>query len=728
MVSDKWQIRHIQNVNEIYADLGTNAIIAFDTETTGLHIVNDKPFVLTFAMIHKGLYTAFTYEFDKNTPDNNKKLINAIYKATENGLLIGHNIIYDLHMLTNIHKVVDHTNLLDTQTLIRLGTDAIPEDRGGAPLRLKAFAKQYIDASATTHERVLNLEKSAIAKAYNQQLYNAVSNKKEFQALLDRSPEDIDDLPPQYRSIYLNWLDTLPPRARANMTGNVLTHADIPYNIVNRNVLLQYAAYDVIYTYEIYEMLMPVIKNREQLKTLTLEQSLILPLYRMTRTGFKINKPYILETKEKLKAYIIKQKQQLINIAGIQVTANQNAVIKQLINIKYQHPEVDKTDEPTLAQLQVQIEKIEPELYEFISIILELRTLTKWYKTYLIRFARTMQHEDYVYTGINSAGAVTGRFTSDFQQFPKDTIKTYKGEPLFTPRRMVAAHDDHYMLYLDYSQIELRIQAMYTILLNKPDTNLCRAYMPYECTHYRTNIMYDYTNTTHLSNWNRKQPNSNDSVWLLPNGTPWTPTDLHAKTTAEAYPDIDPHSAQFKKLRSEVGKRANFACNYGAKAARIQAMFPNASWEEAQRIYEAYVKTFPGVVNYQKYCYTLLNQQNWGDNLYGRRYYNIPGHNYANAAIQGTGADLLKYKIVELDKFFIDNNYKTRIQMNIHDEISFIVPKNEIHLTHQIKAIMEHVENTLVPIVAEQELSTTTWADKKGFSLDEQHNIIMEGI
>jgi DNA polymerase-1 len=146
-------------------------------------------------------------------------------------------------------------------------------------------------------------------------------------------------------------------------------------------------------------------------------------------------------------------------------------------------------------------------------------------------------------------------------------------------------------------------------------------------------------------------------------------------------------------------------------------MFPRESAEMAQHIYDAYTKTFPGVIAYQKWCMQLFNSQNYGTNLYGRRYYGTNGHNGANGLIQGTGSSLLKEKIVEIDAFLIQANASTRMQMTVHDEIIFRVPKKEVHLIPQLQAIMENVPGTWIPIVAETEISETTWADKKGFDI-----------
>ena len=138
---------------------------------------------------------------------------------------------------------------------------------------------------------------------------------------------------------------------------------------------------------------------------------------------------------------------------------------------------------------------------EFITVLQELRTLEKWYSAYIIRFQKDLKFNDKLYTTINQVGAVSGRVTSDFQQFPKKPIKTIDGKELFHPRRIIKT--DTAIVYLDYSQIELRFQALYTIIIGKPDFNMCRAYMPYKCIS-KEGIPFDYNNPEHIKNWNKE--------------------------------------------------------------------------------------------------------------------------------------------------------------------------------------------------------------------------------
>jgi len=104
--------------------------------------------------------------------------------------------------------------------------------------------------------------------------------------------------------------------------------------------------------------------------------------------------------------------------------------------------------------------------------------------------------------------------------------------------------------------------------------------------------------------------------------------------------------------------------------------------------------------------------------MYGRRYYMSSSrfvYKLYNYIVQGTSADMLKQKIIEVDKFLLP--YKTRFQMNIHDELSFEIYKGEEHLIPALKKIMENVDWMTVPVVADAEITYTNWADKEDYEI-----------
>lgn len=406
-----------------------------------------------------------------------------------------------------------------------------------------------------------------------------------------------------------------------------------------------------------------------------------------------------------MKAYILQRRNRLYELAGEHIKVGQSARIIQLMQERFNQT-VTSSSAEVLDRLASDLQRAnaQPECVEFIHVLDELRTLEKWYAVYILRFIKELQNTDRLYTTIHQVGTVSGRVTSDFQQFPKDAIKTVDGEELFQPRKMVTTSENYdAIVYLDYSQIELRFQALYTILVGSPDLNLCRAYMPYQCVN-KDGVVFDYSNPEHIKHWK-------DQWFYKENPTKvWTPTDVHGATTKAAF-DIDETHPDFHRLRY-VGKRVNFAKNYGAQYGKICQMFPEYDAERCRKIDAAYYTAFPGVKAYHAYCYDR-QQYSYTTNLFGIRYYNVSGHKLINMLVQGSAAFYLKLKIIQLYNYSKEHNLKTRWQMQIHDELSW-----EHHVDDdpaeffEFKRIMEDWDEGLVPIVADMEVTTTTWAAK----------------
>ena len=236
------------------------------------------------------------------------------------------------------------------------------------------------------------------------------------------------------------------------------------------------------------------------------------------------------------------------------------------------------------------------EVAEIAKIIKKLRTVDKWLSTYIDGVLNKVVEENGEYklhTSINNNGTVSGRVSCDLQQMPKLAIKEVDDDKEMLLDESLADNDDHelfhprkyiippkgYALYFsDYSQLELRVQAFYTILVGHTDYNLCRAYMPLDCHHYKTNEQFDYKNPNHIKNWGEFRegaPHPSEfedgaeevfkagwSAWIdNKTNEPWQPTDMHTKTTLTAFPELadQTHTYEFKKKWRYLGKSTNFA-------------------------------------------------------------------------------------------------------------------------------------------------------------------------
>lgn len=718
------------NVIKQYKRLTKNkgTMLFFDTETTGLNIKYDKPFLLTWGYLIG--YGAYIYAVDV---DIDKHLFQqtcmTILKLATNVGLCGHNIKFDLHMLHNLDLTWnDNIHFVDTMIYIRLAHDALTVENGGPPLGLKEYAVKYIDRSAKAHEHIIKSERTQMSKQYNKELKTAMYKVDKTWTLsyIDEYFKDalhsIDTLNENVRDVYIDWYSHLPIEIAKNMTTGRVESEDIPYSLLNRERLTEYAMYDIVWTMEIYLLCGPAIKARENTEALRREEVMIMPLVRMEECGFQMDADYVRQVTKDLAEYLGQQRQALFDLIGEQIQVGQHAKIKDILVNRY-GLNVPGTGKDDLNRVYDELQHKQPdsEVVKFIGLIQELRTLEKWYTTYLLRFVREIDlgHKR-IYTQINQVGTVSGRVTSDFQQFPKYGINKADGTPLFHPRRMITTSDGYKgIAYLDYSQVELRLQALYTILVGHPDKNLCRAYMPYDCSYISEDdigcgltqccyIPFDYNNPVHIRH-------AYDWKWYYNENLTkeWEPTDVHAATTSVAFPDVDIHSDEFKKLRGKVGKRVNFAKNYGAQFNRIKVMFPDYDDETIHRIDDAYYTAFPGVKKYHEYCYEMVKLQPYVTNLFGVKYYGLSGHKLINCLVQGSGAYLLKERIKEVDEYIQKHKLKSRMQMQIHDEISYeIYPGEEEHVL-QFKKIMQKFDGAQVPIVADLEFTTKSWADKE---------------
>jgi DNA polymerase-1 len=617
----------------------THDWIAIDTETTGLHLKADKPFLITL-----------TFDDKSRAIDVNEVSTIALLQEVFNQLknfkwVVGHNIKFDLHMLANIGITYEENNITDTMILARLALDTDEV----FSLALKSLATKYIDGTAADDQKVI---KSALMKL----------NKA------DKSREH--------------------------------TYLDL-YNLPEyRQAMIDYALNDTEITLQLAKKLIDVVQARKQEDTFKLENAIILPLFRMERVGLKIDRAYLQDRKKFFDEFISQKRATLHKLTGENFSVGQHKNIKEWF-LK-NGIELASSDDGAMESVS---KSADGNAREVAKLIQELRSLEKWYSVYIIRMLDKSEFDGRAYTQINANSAITGRLSSDFQQFPKYAILDEEGKEIFHPRRMVITTGEGYnkIAYLDYSQIELRVQANYTYEISGGDLNMCRAYMPHKCVD-ASKVEFDpklHAKDIFTKDW-----------FTIEKGIKWKPTDLHSATTKEAFPDVPEDSDEFKRLRG-LGKATNFAKNYGATKNALMEQF---GFEEsvATKLDKAYYQAFPKILDYQTLVRKIYYQRGYVRNMYGRRYYMTDKrfvYRLYNYLVQGSCADMLKSKIVDVDNLLTP--YKSRFQMNIHDEMSFEIYEDEEFLVDKIKAIMEDVPKMIVPVVAEVESATKNWAEKE---------------
>ncbi len=652
--------------------------LAFDTETTGLHLKADTPFLLTFTFNNE------SYAMDLNNfeVDETQELFDS-FGVFE--FVMGHNIKFDLHMMENCGVTYKHDNLTDTMIMARLALDT----DATMSLALKQLSKKYLFADAGEDERVIKTALTALKRLQTAKLKELLkeheTTKKEFDKTVSDTIFDISDLG-SLGDVYAEFV-------KLNPEPN---YEDV-YQTYPKE-MMSYAMNDTELTLELAKKMYPVLLIREQKSIFQTENQLIKPLLRMERVGLKIDREYLEQSRTDMKAYIIERRKVLEELAGESIGVGQHKRIKDLFDEKF-GLKMASTDDKHLQTVEDTNAKL------FAKTISELRTLEKWYAAYILRLLDISAYDGRAYTQINQATAVTGRVSSDFQQFPRHAIYKNDGKELFHPRKMVIVTGGEYntTYYLDYSQIELRVQANYTYDISGGDLNMCRAYMPHAC---KNASGIDFMPQEH------KDLIFTEKWFKNENNEKWEPVDLHTATARQAFPDVDPKAPEFKDLR-HLGKSTNFAKNYGATTKALMEQF-GFDRKTAEKLNQAYYDAFPKILDYQKVVTETFLRRGFVKNRYGRRYY-LENRRFAyklyNYIIQGTCADMLKAKIIEVDKLL--HPYRSRFQMNIHDEMSFEIADGEEFLIPFLKEIMEQVDWMTVPVVTDVEKTTTNWAEKE---------------
>ncbi|MFK3936575.1 DNA polymerase [Alkalihalobacillus sp. NPDC078783] len=507
--------------------------------------------------------------------------------ASTVNLFVGHNVKYDLHMVINggvkENTVYSLKNVVDTMGLCRLSFDAVSARDGGDFLGLKKVSVKYIDPRAGEFEKEVKKELGRInnlkRKVLLQKLKAAgwtmtklkdaykVKQRNEMDYFTKERKQRWLEVPKEIEEMYFNWMDEYP---FAN------------YSEVDKDIMIEYVHSDGIYTLEVAELTYPTVLKRKQTGILQQENELIMELLRMERVGMKVDMDYLNACFITCDTEIQRLYEELWKVSGRFFTASQGTVLQDYFEEKLgQRPAA--TDKAFLKK-HIDTDRV-------AQIITRLRRLEKWQSTYISRIREVAEYDGHFYTQYMQFNTVSGRLGSDAQQFPKERILTEEGEAyekehgegsadreleIFFPRRAFIPEGGKYdkIAYFDLSQIELRVQANYTILLGRPDKNLCRAYMPFECTHYKTGEIYKFESVEDRGRWSEKDEDGN-SAWVKEDGERWTPTDVHSETshntllalgyeceikykkyTHKTKSSIDEKS--FKKYWRYIGKMFNF--------------------------------------------------------------------------------------------------------------------------------------------------------------------------
>lgn len=709
------EVKTMKDVEEMCKDYkhgDTPRYFAYDTETTGLNFMKDKPFLVIFG-------------FNKNVYFWNAEFKEATYIMFEivkhaNKMLFAHNAKYDYHMLHNIGTPIpDDIKLSDSITLFRLISDC---DDDFQSMRLEKLGEKYVDPEAkfAGHEIKKMLERMrAERKKTVCSNYKALTGEKSFKAAWETFSNRVRFIT-EYHEAFNDYKE--PTYYDAYLRDPELVKM---YAIDDVVIILEFLKNaGKIYANKYYDVKTGKIDNRTWYR----ENELIRGIAAMERNGFKVDVDYLIKSHYKIEKFRELLYNKLHKLTNSEWKVGQHAEIKKFFMDKF-NIELASSDKKAITGLSHHENE---KVAEIARLILKLRTVDKWLSTYIdgvLNKIVEVNGEWKLFTSLNNNGAISGRVSCDLQQMPKyaiyetdadnemlldKSLNDSEDHELFHPRKFVIPSDGYKLYFADYSQMELRIQAYFTILVGAPDYNLCRAYMPLDC-YTLTNdfevIQFNYNNPEHIKH-------AYDWEWFNnKDNTEWKPTDLHTKTTLTAFPEFKDKTdtKEFKKKWRYLGKSTNFAKNYGC-GAKTLAENLGIDLETATKLSDAYNNAYPGVIKYQQKVQSELALKGYVSNLYGRKYYIEKSTNYYkgnNYVIQGTGADALKEVEIKICEYLKDK--KSRFILPIHDELALEVhPDEEDEVPRKVKEIMESVGDVIkcVPMVSEVEMTDTNWAEK----------------
>ena len=535
----------------------------YDTETTGLNFMTDIPFLVIFG------FGKNIYYWEADFKEATYAMFDIVRQHKKK--LFAHNAKYDYHMMINGGtKIPDDIHLSDTITMFRLISSCDDEH---ASMRLEKLGEKYVDpdakfASDIIKEHLMKIKAERKKVVCNN--YKLLTGSKSYTEAWNTFTKRVKFIT-EYHEAFNDYKEP--------------TYYDVFKE--KRQLVIDYAIDDVIIMLEFLKKAGYIYANKYKtldgyidMRTLEREDRLIRPIANMERNGFKVDVDYLISSHYKILEFDKKLYERLHELTGEDWNVGQHQKIKDFFLNKYSI-KLEKSDKKAIKDLSHHENE---EIAEIAKLILKLRTVSKWLSTYIDGVLNKVTEVDGCYklfTSVNNNGAVSGRVSSDLQQMPKYAINETddetnellldkslnddEGNELFHPRKMIIPSEGYKLYFLDFSQMELRIQAFYTIITGNLDYHLCKAYMPYDCVNSITGETFDYRNKEHIKNWGLEKDGK--SIWI-DNETkqPWVPTDLHTKTTLAAFPEFKDKidTKEFKKKWRYLGKQTNFAeVNYG---------------------------------------------------------------------------------------------------------------------------------------------------------------------
>ncbi len=435
---------------------------------------------------------------------------------------------------------------------------------------------------------------------------------------------------------------------------------DLVLRLVEKEQLVHYASERALTTFLLHKKLMKDLEVCEQMKLYEeLEMPLLDVLLRMERQGVRLDLDILAKLSSQMNAELLTLEREIEEVAGYPLNVNSP---KQIGELLFDHLNLNskakKTKSGSYSTSEDKLEKLRDK-HPVVAKILAYRGLKKLLSTYIDALPDLLHSDAKLHSTFNQAVAATGRLSSSNPNIQNIPIRTKEGRAI--REAFVPDSEDYIFVSADYSQIELRLMAHFS-----QDEELINAFLSGE--------------------------------------------DVHRATASHIY--NVPLNLVTEEMR-RAAKMANFGIIYGISAFGLAERL-SISRKEAKALIEGYFTSYPKVKTYMDQVLIDAKEQGYVSTLLGRRRY-LPDlknanavvrayaeRNAINAPLQGTAADIIKIAMLQLDEALISRGLKSRLILQVHDELNLNVAKDELdEVLGLLKDSMQNALNIAVPLDVE---------------------------
>ncbi|NLX62380.1 MAG: DNA polymerase I [Tissierellia bacterium] len=418
------------------------------------------------------------------------------------------------------------------------------------------------------------------------------------------------------------------------------------------------AEYITAYLNIVYKVIDPIMDLLKKQNMVKLYYDIELPLTQvladMEFNGFKVDLDVLYRLKEDYEKEISKLTEEIYQLAGVEFNINSTKQLGEILFDKLNLPVIKRTKTGYSTDVEV-LEKLKGQ-HEIVDKLLRYRQIVKLMSTYIGGLINVVDKDtNKIHSTFNQTVTNTGRISSTEPNLQNIPIKTEEGREI---RKAFIAEEGYVLVDADYSQIELRVLA-------------------------------------HIS----QDPKLKEAFY--------NEEDIHTKTASEVFKvskeDVTP------LLRSRA-KAVNFGIIYGISDYGLSKDL-NISRQEAKEYIDNYLDNYKMVKKYMEdivkkgkeegFVETILNRRRYIPELKSRNF-NIRsfGERVAmNTPIQGSAADIIKVAMVKVYKELKKRNLKSKLILQVHDELVVQAHKDEVDLvTNMVKDIMENCVKLDIPL------------------------------